>query len=96
MKNTFEKNSLVLVQYDELMTSISNMLDEKIGSIKNTTLVEREEKLLTREQLKNKLNISFPTLHKLMNEGKIPFKKIGKKTYFDYKEVLEIIRGGKL
>jgi hypothetical protein len=96
MKNTFEKYSLVIVQYDELMTSISTMLDEKISSISNTTIVEKEEKLLTREQLKNKLNISFPTLHKFMKDGKIPFKKIGKKTYFNYPEILKLINGGKL
>lgn len=96
MKTTFEKNSLVIVQYNELMTSISAILDEKISSINNTTIVKKEDKLLTREQLKNKLNISLPTLHKFMKEGKIPFKKIGKKTYFDYNEILDIINGGKL
>ena len=87
---------LVLIQYDELMTSISNMLDKKISCINTTTKVESKEELLTREQLKNKLNISFPTLHKFMKEGKIPFKKIGKKTYFNYPEILKLINGGKL
>ena len=87
---------LVLIQYDELMTSISNMLDKKISCINTTTKVESKEELLTREQLKNKLNISFPTLHKFMKEGKIPFKKIGKKTYFNYPEILNLINGGKL
>ena len=96
MKQFINDNKLVLIQYDVLMSGISNMLDEKIGSINTTTIVEGKEELLTREQIKNKLKISFPTLHKFMKEGKIPFKKIGKKTYFNYPEILKLINGGKL
>ncbi len=96
MKNINNDNTLVIIQYDELMTGISNMLDSKISNFNKITIVESKEELLTREQLKNKLNISFPTLHKFMKEGKIPFKKIGKKTYFNYPEILNLINRGKL
>lgn len=96
MKNIKNDNSLVIIKYDELMTGISNMLDSKISSFNKSQIIECKEELLTREQLKNKLNISFPTLHKLMKEGRIPYKKIGKKTYFNFQEILNLINRGKL
>lgn len=47
--------------------------------------------MLTKKQLMEKLNISLPTVGKLMKQG-MPYIKIGKAVRFDYDEVLKWIK----
>ena len=90
------KNELVLIEKDELVNLISVLFDEKIGSTNNTPEREESVKLMTRKQLSEKLGISLPTIHKYMKSGKLPYRRLFRKIYFDYNEVLKQFDGGKL
>lgn len=50
----------------------------------------------TREQVKDILHISYPTLHSLMNKSAIKFVKVGKKTLFPCKELDAQVLSGEL
>ncbi len=57
---------------------------------KQLTLKEAQgEILLTRDELCEKLGISKPTLHKRMNDGSIPFIKLGSRTFFKMNDVIK-------
>jgi excisionase family DNA binding protein len=49
------------------------------------------DKMIKKQELANKLNISVPMVDKLMREG-MPRVKIGKSVRFDYDEVLKWLK----
>lgn len=50
----------------------------------------------TRDEVRQMLRISFPTLHGLMKKGAIKFVKVGKKTLFPKAELDAMIASGEL
>lgn len=74
-----------LTNIQDSQQKILQLLNEMRG-VANT----QDEKYLTRFQAIELLNISLPTLHKLMNEGKIIFKKFGKSTRFLRSDILNL------
>lgn len=50
----------------------------------------------TREQVRDILHISYPTLHSLMNKNAVKFVKVGKKTLFPCKELDAQVSSGEL
>ena len=47
---------------------------------------------LTRTQVAELLQVSFPTLHRYQKEGLIPYRKIGRRILYSKCEVLEAIK----
>ena len=65
----------------------------------NPILVHNETaspKYYTREEVRDMLHISYPTLHGMMNKDVIKFIKVGKKTLFPQKELDAMIESGEL
>lgn len=48
---------------------------------------------LTRKQLADEYKISLPTVHNYMKSGKLPFRKVGKKTLFLRTDVEQFFSG---
>ena len=42
---------------------------------------------LSRKQVRQEYNISLSTIHSLMNSGKLPYEKVGRKTLFRREDV---------
>lgn len=50
---------------------------------------------LSRKQVADLLNISFPTLHQWMNNGELPYVKIGRATKFSRNDIEKFIKSRK-
>jgi len=54
---------------------------------------EEQKKFLKSYQVKNLLKISDNTLQNLRQNGTIPFTKIGGILYYNYEDIMKVLRG---
>lgn len=52
-----------------------------------------QKQLLTRKQLAGELKVSIPTIDRWIKMRAVPFYKMGRKVFFDLKEVLSYRNG---
>lgn len=80
-------NSIILqnITRQDLIEIFEGVLSDKISELKPDPLPEIEN--LTRKEVKEKYRISYPTLHKLVNTGKLKAYKIGGRVLFKKSEV---------
>ena len=95
MERDSNKDILIRID-DEIYYRIEKILDEKLKGLKPLKESTITDELITRNELKDRLKLSLVTIHKLMKNGKLPFKRIGSRVFFDYKEIRTLIDGGKL
>ena len=69
---------------------------EKYEPVRISTTETTSPKYYTRDEVRQMLRISFPTLHGLMKKGAIKFIKVGKKTLFPKAELDAMIASGEL
>lgn len=79
--------SLPLEQFRELL---KESIRQELQSI--TTVPSQEEKLLTREESKQLLGISLPTLHVYTKEGLIPAHRLGRRVLYKRSELVESLQ----
>ena len=80
------QNGLVVIQSDELQAMMRSLLQEQAQNLlqsisdRQPQIQKTDEiKFLTRIEAANRLRITLPTLQKRLNEGKIGFKRIGRR-----------------
>lgn len=95
MKRDSSRDILIRID-EEVYSRIEKIIDEKLKGFKPLKDVIKTDELITRNELKDKLKLSLVTIHKLMKLGKLPYKKIGTRVYFDFNEIRALIDGGKL
>ena len=61
-----------------------------------TMMAKKEPKMYTRMEVAERLNISFPTLHALMNEGILKPTYVGRKPLFKVQDIEDAISTGEL
>lgn len=79
-------NGLVVIQSTELQEMMRSLMQEQTETIVNT-ITERQQqaqkadevKYLTRAEAAKRLRITIVTLQKRLNEGKIEFKRVGRR-----------------
>ena len=62
------------------------------GNIKKEVPIKEQtvpEKLSTKKQMSDELDVSLVTLTDWMKKGKIPYMRIGKRVYFKMQEVID-------
>lgn len=69
---------------NQLRLLIKDELNIILKTIQNTP---KEEKLLTRDEVLKLLQISEATLWKRMNDGTLPFSKLGRRVYFKENDI---------
>lgn len=62
-------------------------ISEAVAKFQHPSAPQNQIKYLTKSEIASLLNISLPTLTKYMREGKLPFRRIGRRVLFDYDEV---------
>jgi excisionase family DNA binding protein len=79
---------------------ICNDLNELKAQVQELTALVKKQPIqaersvqLTRKQLAEEYKISLPTLHNYMKSGKLPFRKVGKKTLFLRTDVEQFFSG---
>lgn len=70
---------------DELRGIISDAVKEALA-------VKQQKELLTFKETCELLNISASCLNQWKSQGKIPFKKLGKRIFFSRSEITEAIK----
>ena len=78
---------LIVIQPDELLKLIQDALRQMQPSPQEHK--ETEEKLLTSDELSERLHLSKVTIWKLRRSGKIKSYKLGRRVYFKLSEVLD-------
>ena len=86
--------SLVIIKSKSKIKAIFREVLEEFLLSSNINLpqkdkTEPEEDLITRKELLKRLKISSVKLWKLMREKKIPFRRLGRRVFFNYKEIVE-------
>jgi excisionase family DNA binding protein len=79
-----------LSRIETLLHALNHSQSEGLSSLSKSRRV-------TRKYLKEAFSVSYPTIHKLMNSGELPYVKAGRKTLFkleDVEKYFESNRGG--
>lgn len=75
--------------------ALANLIDEKIKAqlddLKKNFTAKEPEEFLTRKETASFLKISYVCLHDWVNKGILKSYKIGNKTYFNRKEINEVM-----
>lgn len=75
---------MILIQLTE--ERLQQMLEDAIkGVVKE--VIPKEKKFYTRQEVADKIRVSLPTIHSLVNSGKLICHKIGGRSLFDSEEI---------
>lgn len=96
-KNTFvmfdeEYYNHFVTKFNALDEHVRKLLAEKEKREKYISSEEGVERYVTPKQLAQKLNKSISTIYSWMSKGIIKRKKIGRSTYLDFEEVLQVLK----
>ncbi len=79
----------------KLSSEIAEFIENAVAKALNKQIQsgnkESELELLSTQELSERLKVSKPTIHKWKKAGKIPFRKISRKLYFNYDDVIKQI-----
>lgn len=78
-------DELVVIKRDDLKILINEAVQEAFSKLKKP---KREYKLMTTKDLCDFLDIHASTLNKWKKENRIPYKKLGKRVYYDSEDVI--------
>ena len=91
-----------MIQFDQkalrecIKDAIREELQPFISKIRDFSDTERNglpERLLTKREMADELDISLVSLTEWMKQGRIPYMRMGKRVYFRKREVLESMKG---
>ena len=94
------KNMWELVQEvleSTIAESVENSISKSLEKVfKQQTLKEAQnDTLLSRKELSERLGISYVTIHKRMNDGTLPYVKLGRRVYYKLGDVIKEMEGRK-
>ena len=84
-----QSNGIVIVSPNELQELIRTAIREEISAAAEH---KKDKALLNAKQLCDFLGIHISTLNTWKAEGKIPFKRLGKRIFFNREEVLSSLK----
>ena len=88
-----QSNSIIIEQTTqaELRSIIRLSVAEALESLREELKTTFTSKKLTRQQVKDEFQISFPTILKLEKLGKLKGYRIGRRVLFDREDVLKAL-----
>ena len=88
---------------DEVLTALlESIIERKVNAVvpvevkRQLELRQLPQQYLTRRQVCENLDITLPTLHRLMRDGKLHFVKVGASTRFPREDFDQAVRSGGL
>jgi len=91
---TKHEQKMILLDKDALQKCIKDAIREELnhfGDIRKGVTTQQEkptEKLLTKKEMAEELDISLVSLTDWMKQGRLPYLRMGKRVYFKKDEVL--------
>lgn len=83
------ENKLVVIEVDHLYSLIKQAVNEVVSKKEES---EHAKDLLNFKETCNYLGIHPSTLNKWKAENKIPYKRLGKRVFFERKEILNSLK----
>ena len=80
-----------IITKEDLQEFGDKLIDRLLTVLGKTT--EEPRKFLKSYQVKNLLKISNNTLQTLRDNGTIPFSKIGGILYYNYEDIMKVLKG---
>lgn len=90
------EQSIILLNTTDLKSVISEALKEVLQNYEPKPSSHPTPRKYTREQLGEVLQVSMPTIHGMMNQGLLPYVKVGRRTLFDADAVDTLVASGQL
>lgn len=86
-QQSIDFDNILEVLIEEIATRVANAVTEKIEkkreiNIKGDLLIPINEVYISRNEAAKALNVSLPTIAKFMQQGKVKYKRIGRKVLF--------------
>ena len=90
------KNEILIIQdvndlVQILAQQIRIIVKEELVNLNRESKQDEKKKYLTRKEICSRINISYPTLHRLVNNEIITCYKVGRRSLFNAKEIEDII-----
>ncbi len=83
---------IIVTTKDDLRT----LLREELSPLKpKESSFAGSDELLKRTDIAKMLQVTLPTVHAWMNQGKLPFHRIGSRVFFKKQEVLDAMQSVK-
>jgi len=77
----------------EDLQEFGEQLLNQMKALLGSGFTEEQRKFIKSYQVKNLLKISNNTLQTLRDNGTIPFSKIGGILYYNYEDIMKVLRG---
>lgn len=82
-----------MLQKDDLKQVVAEMVEELVGKKSQTDLsVEESDEYFTRDQVCERLHITYTTLWRMQKEGTIIVHKLGGRNLYSKKEITSLVK----
>lgn len=87
------QGNFIMLQKDDLKQVVAEMVEELVGKKSQTDLpVEESDEYFTRDQVCERLHITYTTLWRMQKEGTIIVHKLGGRNFYSKKEITSLVK----
>ena len=87
------QGNFIMLQKDDLKQVVAEMVEELVGKKSQTDLsVEESDEYFTRDQVCERLHITYTTLWRMQKEGTIVVHKLGGRNLYSKKEITSLVK----
>ena len=87
------QGNFIMLQKDDLKQVVAEMVEELGGKKSQTDLsVEESDEYFTRDQVCERLHITYTTLWRMQKEGTIIVHKLGGRNLYSKKEITSLVK----
>ena len=87
------QGNFIMLQKDDQKQVVAEMVEELVGKKSQTDLsVEESDEYFTRDQVCERLHITYTTLWRMQKEGTIIVHKLGGRNLYSKKEITSLVK----
>ena len=87
------QGNFIMLQKDDLKQVVAEMVEELVGKKSQTDLpVKESDEYFTRDQVCERLHITYTTLWRMQKEGTIIVHKLGGRNLYSKKEITSLVK----
>ena len=87
------QGNFIMLQKDDLKQVVAEMVEELVGKKSETDLpVEESDEYFRRDQVCERLHITYTTLWRMQKEGTIIVHKLGGRNLYSKKEITSLVK----
>ena len=87
------QGNFIMLQKDDLKQVVSELVEELVGKKPQTDLTpEESDEYFTRDQVWERLHITYTTLWRMQKEGRIIVHKLGGRNLYSKKEISSLLK----